>query len=306
MMALPPRSHDTPSTAFRRLVFVLFLVVTAAPALAAPEADLWERWTAHEPASPITVDHRVWDRLLGTYVMPGADGVNRFAYGRVTQGDRAAIGSFIDTLAATPLSRLRRDEQIALWVNLYNALTVKVVLDHYPVDSIKDIDISPGIFADGPWAKKLVEVEGEPVSLDDIEHRILRPIWKDPRIHYVVNCGAVGCPHLRTRAFTADNWDEAFTQAAAEFINHPRGVTVKGDSLVVSSIYDWYGVDFGDTDAAIIDHLKAFAEPALREKLQRFTRIDDDQYDWALNEAPQRAALDKRAPNPSEPVVTSG
>ena len=282
--ALSHRPRHTPAMVFRRLILAFFLVA-AAPALAAPEAELWERWTAHNPGSSITVDHQAWDRLLRVYAVPGADGVNRFAYGRVSDADPAALAAYIDALAATPVSRFRRDEQIAYWVNLYNALTVKVVLDHYPVDSIKDIDISPGLFANGPWGEKLVEVEGVAVSLDDIEHRILRPIWKDPRIHYVVTCAAVGCPHLRTMAFTAENWDRAFAKAAVEFINHPRGVSVEGDTLVVSSIYDWYGADFGGTDAAIIEHLKTYAEPALREKLNRFSGIDDDEYDWSLNVA---------------------
>ena len=203
----------------------------------------------------------------------------------MTDAEHAALAAYIDALAATLVSRLRHDEQIAYWVNLYNALAVKVVLVHYPVDGIKDIDISPGLFANGPWGKKLVEVEGVAVSLDDIEHQILRPIWKDPPIHYVVTCAAVGCPHLTTMAFTAENWDRAFTKAAVECINQPRGVSVDGDTLVVSSIYDWYGMDIGGTDAAIIEHLKTYAEPALRQKLNRFSGIDDDEYDWALNAA---------------------
>ncbi len=109
-------------------------------------------------------------------------------------GLRLPIVLTVLILAATSADRLRRAEQFPFWINLYNALTVKVVLDHYPVEIIRDIDISPGLFADGPWGKKLVTVEGEALSLDDIEHRILRPIWKDPRLHYVLNCAALGVP----------------------------------------------------------------------------------------------------------------
>ena len=269
--------------------FLLVLVLAssvAGTAQAAPRAELWARWAAHDPASDITVDHAPWDRFVQTYVVPGIDGVNRIAYARVGAEDRAAAEDYIERLARVKVSRLHRDQQIAYWINLYNALTVKVILDHYPVASIRDIDISPGFFADGPWGKKLVTVEGQGVSLDDIEHRILRPIWKDPRLHYVLNCAAVGCPNLQPRAVTAANWDTLLTRAARQYVNHPRGVGFDGERLVVSSIYDWYEADFGDTEAAVLDHLKRYAEPPLRARLDGVGGIDDTYYDWALNEAP--------------------
>lgn len=269
--------------------FVLALVFASSmvgAVRAAPQAELWARWTAHDPASEITVDHGTWDRFLRTYVVPGIDGVNRVAYARVSAGDRAITEDYIDKLAAVRVSHLRRERQLAYWINLYNALTVKVILDHYPVASIRDIDISPGIFTDGPWGKKLVVVQGEGVSLDDIEHRILRPIWKDPRLHYVLNCAAVGCPNLQPRAVTAANWDALLTRAARQYVNNPRGVGFDGERLIVSSIYDWYEDDFGDSEAALLDHLKHYAEPALRARLDGAGGIDDNYYDWTLNEAP--------------------
>ncbi len=165
-------------------------------ALFAPSAKLWERWIAHDPNATAGIDHGTWNRFLKTYVSDGDDGVYRVAYGRVTGADKRVLEDYVAGLAATPISGYARAEQLAYWINLYDALTVKVVLDHYPVDSIRDIDISPGLFADGPWDRKLVEIEGEDVSLNDIEHRILRPIWRDPRIHYAVNCASIGCPDL--------------------------------------------------------------------------------------------------------------
>ena len=167
------------------------------------------------------MDHGSWDRFLATYMVADG-GVNRVAYGRVTPADRGVLEDYIASLAATPADRLRRVEQLPFWINLYNALTVKVVLDHYPVQSIKDIDISPGLFADGPWGKTLVTVAGEALSLDDIEHRILRPIWKDPRLHYVLNCAALGCPNLPPRAFTAGNAQALLSRGARRYVNDPR------------------------------------------------------------------------------------
>ena len=99
-----------------------------------------------------------------------------------------------------------KKEQLAYWINLYNSLTIKVVLEHYPVKSIKEIKLS-GIFKPGPWKKELVIIEGKKLSLDNIEHDILRPIWKDNRVHYAVNCASIGCPNLQNSAFTAKNSD---------------------------------------------------------------------------------------------------
>ena len=158
------------------------------------------------------------------------------------------------------------------------------MLDHYPVDSIRDIDISPGLFSDGPWGKKLVTIEGEQVALDDIEHQILRPIWRDPRIHYAVNCASFGCPNLHPQPFSATTLDRQLDQAAADFINHERGVSIERGRLVVSSINDWFGEDFGNGDRDIIAHIKGYAALELTSKLGSISSIYDDRYDWRLND----------------------
>jgi len=269
--------------AARLLATVVLLAAWAAAA--APRAVLWERWTAHAPQSRETVDHAEWQRLLRHHVRTDAQGINRFAYARVSAADRAALDAYLARLAATPVSRLARGEQRAFWVNLYNALTVRVVLEHYPVASIRDIDISPGLFSDGPWGKKLIAVEGEDLGLDDIEHRILRPIWRDPRIHYAVNCASIGCPNLPTTAFTAANTESLLEAAAREYVNHPRGARVEGGRLVVSSIYVWFEEDFGGDDRGVIEHLRRHAAPALAAGLRGVERIADDRYDWSLNDA---------------------
>ncbi|HYD98780.1 MAG TPA: DUF547 domain-containing protein [Alphaproteobacteria bacterium] len=265
---------------------LLALHLLAAPAAAAPAAEPWPRWQAEDPASALTVDHSAWSRFLAAYRVVGPDGIARLRYAAVAPADRAALDAYLAGLAAQPVSRLRRAEQRALWMNLYNALTVKTVLDRMPVASIRDIDISPGLFADGPWGAKLVVVEGEPLSLDDIEHRILRPIWRDPRTHYGVNCASLGCPDLPAEAFTAANLETLLDSAARAYVNHPRGAAVEGGRLVVSSIYDWFEADFGGSPAGVIAHLRQHAGPGLRAALEGVAGIADDRYDWALNGAP--------------------
>ena len=264
-------------------IAVAMLLMTASVTLAAPKPDLWPRWSSHDPASTARIDHADWSRLISVYARSSTDGVKRFGYGSVTKADRAALDAYINRLQATPISRFNRREQFAYWVNFYNALTVKVVLDHYPVATIRDIDITPGFFADGPWGAKLVTVEGEKVALDDIEHRILRPIWKDPRIHYVVNCASIGCPDIPPVAVTADNADKLMESGAVAYVNHPRGVTVTGDRVVVSSIYAWFDEDFGGTEAGVLDHLRRYARPDLAAKLKGRDSYNDDAYDWKLN-----------------------
>jgi hypothetical protein len=268
------------------LVMALCFVLAAVGVVhAAPRAVLWERWLSNDPQSTIVINHTPWDGFLEKYLIPGDDGVNRVAYGEVTEEDRAALGAYAKYLEARPVSSLSRAEQRAFWINLYNALTVKVVLDHYPVESIRDIDISPGLFADGPWGKKLATVEGVEVSLDDIEHRILRPIWKDPRIHYAVNCASIGCPNLQPQAYTAANSEELLDRGAADYINHPRGVWFEDGKLKVSSIYKWFMSDFGGSHQGVIGHLRKYARPGLRMRLEGKRRFRGHGYDWSLNDA---------------------
>ncbi len=268
---------------FPALLVAVCLALAPVAALAAPKAKLWERWTAHNPQSTARIDHGAWQGLLQRYVRPHSDGINRVAYGSVTADDRRVLEQYIARLAALPISTYSRKEQRAYWINLYNALTVKVILDHYPVKSIRKI--KPGLLSIGPWRQKLVTVEGQQLSLDDIEHRILRPIWRDPRIHYAVNCAAVSCPSLQREPFTGANADALLTRAARQYVNTRYGVEIKDGRLVVSSVYKWYREDFGRTDASLIRHLRQYAEPPLAAALARTQTVDDDRYDWSNNDA---------------------
>jgi len=262
----------------------LFFLAMAAGAIAAPRAELWPRWQAHGEANALRVDHRGWDLFLRRFVVTDdPSGINRLRYCQVTDVDRQRLESYLQRLQQVFVSTLNLQEQKAYWINLYNALTVKVILDHYPVAGIRDIDIS-GFFKDGPWDRKLVTVEGIDISLNDIEHRILRPIWGDNRVHYALNCASRGCPNLQPRAYTVDNMEQLLEQGARDYVNHSRGVALEGDILYLSSIYDWYGDDFGGDRQQLFAHLSSYAEGELAATLAGFTGTVKYRYDWALNE----------------------
>src|SRR5688500_6381526 len=142
-----------------RLGAVCLLMAFSLAALAAPKPELWQRWAASTPGK-VGIDHAAWNRFLERNVQLGKDGINRIAYGKVPKADREALRAYLDGLQQVAIGKFNRDEQRAYWINLYNAATVNVVLEHYPVDSILKIDLSPGLFAKGPWKKKLLTVDG--------------------------------------------------------------------------------------------------------------------------------------------------
>lgn len=266
----------------------------AGRAHAAPGSELIdEHWLAEGEADAGAIAHDPWHQWLLRYVIESTDGVNRVRYGDVTPEDRDNLRRYIDEMAAVEITGYGRDEQMAFWVNLYNALTVDVILSEYPVSSIRDID--DGLFSFGPWGRDVVTVEGRTLTLDDIEHGILRPIWRDPRIHYAVNCASIGCPNLAKAAYWGNGIDSRLTQGAYGYVNDPRGADFNTSGrLVVSSLYVWFEEDFGGSESGVIDHLTTYATDSLRTSLSGIGDIGEDRYDWSLNDATGLPAQDPR------------
>lgn len=253
-------------------------------AWAAPDARLIDPyWARHDESSALAIDHRAWDSLLFHYVTRGSDGIARVDYSAFGATDKAVLARYLKVLGLADPARLSRAEQLAFWINLYNALTVRVVLDHYPVPSILKITPS-SLFARGPWKQDLITVKGRALSLDDIEHGILRPIWEDPRVHYVLNCASLGCPDLAGKAYKSGAIGAMLDEAARRYVNHPRGARVGRGRLKVSKIYKWYARDFGGSDKGVIAHLTHYAGPELRAALAGIDRIAGYRYDWTLND----------------------
>lgn len=270
----------------RRAILAASLATAAWTAMMGPAhaQELDQVFAKHQAGSAATVDNAIWAGILKSYLRPSPDGINRFAYGSVMPADKAKLKAYLEALQAVKVSTLDRPEQRAYWSNLYNALTIDVVLDAYPVSSIRDI--KSGFLSFGPWGAQRVTVEGKFISLDDIEHKILRKIWRDPLNHYAVNCASIGCPNLMPAPFSGKTIDAQLKQGAADYVNHPRGVTVMADGRIkASNIYSWFSQDFGRNDEEIIAHFKQYAKPELLAKLNAATRIASYDYDWTLNEA---------------------
>lgn len=261
-----------------RYSIVILLLTIIEVVNAAPTAQLIPFWNHSNQANNAKINHSAWQQILNRYLnTKHHSGINRFNYRSLKASKRNShkLNAYIRYLESIDPRRYSKAVQKAYWINLYNALTVKVILDNYPISSIKKI----GWFGSGPWNNKYVTVVGKSLSLNNIEHNILRPIWRDNRIHYAVNCASLGCPNLAAKAYTSTNTEILLNNAAKDYINHKRGVQFKNGKLIISSIYKWYKVDFGN----VKKHLIKYAKPRLAKQLRNYRGSFNYNYNWNLN-----------------------
>ena len=275
----------TTGHARQSLTGVLLGISLSAAACGPPAAVELAGWDASDESNLERIDHGAWQDVLDGYVAADAAGVNLVDYEALAASaeDRAKLAGYLDHLQGLDPRDYSRAEQMAYWINLYNALTMQIVLEAYPVDTIRDVHegVIPYV---GPWGDVHANVAGQDLTLDQIEHGILRPLWRDKRIHYAVNCAAYGCPHLLTTAFTAENTERLLEAGARAYVNSARGVDpVDEDLIVLSSIYAWYPEDFGDTEEALLAHLMEYADDELAAQLEGFEGAVEYDYDWSLN-----------------------
>ena len=229
-----------------------------------------------------TASHAAFTNILQKYVSaPDGQGLTHFNYGglKANSADKAALDGYIKSLENTNPSSLSPNEQIAYYANLYNAVTVQVVTDNYPVTSIKKL----GPLGSGPWKKNLLTINGKPSSLNNVEHDILRKQFPSPYVHYMVNCASVGCPNLLDTAWEARSLENERKKAAAAYINSPRGVQITPKGLKISSIFKWFKEDFGGKSGTL-QHIRKYARPELTAAIDNGAKVVDYGYDWSLNE----------------------
>ena len=213
----------------------------------------------------VTVDHSAWDKLLRKYVS-AAGKVNY----KGIKANKTALDAYLKALDVPFKDSWSRSEKMAYWINAYNAFTVKLIVDNYPLKSIMDLH------GGKPWDQSWIKLGGKTYSLNDIEHKILRPQFKDARIHFAVNCAASSCPPLLNQAWTAKNLNSNLERQAKQFINNAKYNSVASDKLTISKIFEWYQEDFGD----LVNYLNKYAGT----KIKVGPKVNFKEYDWALNE----------------------
>ena len=239
----------------------------------------------HDLNSAYVVDHSIWNQFLARYLVADTTGLNRLRYRHVTCCDRQQLNYYLQQLQATDVRILGRDEQLAFWFNLYNAKTAALILENYPIGSVRQIKQKFTDFV-GPFDDEgAVTVLGKSLSLNDIESGIVRPIWNDPRIHYGLNCASFGCPNLAATAWTGYDIDARLNAAAYEFINSGRAVKRGVLGVRVSKIYKWYKADFGDNDQEVLAHISQYTNCQTIRTIGRRRSISGYFYDWSLNDA---------------------
>ena len=266
-----------------RMYALGMVVVGITTAYGQPASSIWAE---HDPDNTASLNNSDWQAVLDAYLITDDEsGIHLFDYAALhaNAADTKRLEDFLEYLQGLDPRAYAPDVQMAYWINLYNALTVHVVVEAYPVESI--LQIHEGEAADtGPWRDVRASVAGHPLTLDNIEHDILRPIWQDNRIHYAVNCASLGCPDLAEEAFSADNLERLLDQCAVAYVNHPRGVELLDEAFgVTSSLYFWYMEDFGGSEQGVLEHLRKYAEGELAEQLADFDGSLDHEYDWRLN-----------------------
>lgn len=221
---------------------------------------------AEEFNPPSPVSHKAWDKLLQQYV--SADGkVNYKGF----QQSKEKLNNYLDYLANNPVQEnWSKAEKMAYWINAYNAFTIKLIVENYPVNSITKLDNG------NPWDVKWIQLGDKTYSLNNIENDILRPEFKDPRIHFAINCAAQSCPPLLNRAWTADNLNETLDQRAKAFINNPAYNKISKDAVQISKIFEWYAADFNN----VIHFLNQYATT----KISPNATVKYLTYNWDLNE----------------------
>jgi len=234
-----------------------------------------------------TFEHAPFDRVLQRAARPDAGRVDYAVLhgGRPNGALPADLRFYLDSLATAPLRDLPKQEQIALLINAYNAFTLALVLEHYPrITSIKDVP--------DPWGSMRWVLGGHTLSLDGIEHGILRPLFADPRVHFALNCASIGCPPLRDRAFVADQLDAQLDVAVRDTLSRPGWARRDGERLLLTSILRWFGGDFTGTGPGQGATIPGWVAEHGPQELRDFVRASAGgaseiawiDYDWRLND----------------------
>ncbi len=224
------------------------------------------------------VSHDQWSSLVKQHV--GADGLVDY---KGFIADKAKLQSYLDLLSENPPARSwSENDKIAYWLNAYNAFTIKLIVDNYPVKSIKDLGGKKQIiFINTPWDIKFFKIGNKTMTLNRIEHRILRSNFEEPRIHFALNCASMSCPKLRREAYVGNKLDEQLTDQAKDFLRDDSRNQITKENQKVSAIFNFYGKDMVNwSDKTLIGYINQYSPVAIAEG----TELQFLEYDWSLND----------------------
>ncbi|PWY56675.1 DUF547 domain-containing protein [Legionella qingyii] len=268
---------------YRNKYILILMLLISGLANASFYKSLWPKWEVNNPLSKEVISHQLWQNFLNRRIVTNEENINLVDYAHMTQIDLNLLKEYLKSMAEIDINNYNRNEQLAYWINLYNALTVQIIANYYPVTTIQEINISPGLFSIGPWGANLITIKDTSLTLDDINNRIIRAIWNDPRTHYAISNGTIGAPNLSRKVYQGKLLEEQLNQAATNYINSLRGVSVIEGKLIISKLYDWFEEDFGGTKQDIIFHLLQFAKEPLQSQLKHINTIDSYIYNWHIN-----------------------
>ena len=261
------------------ILFCLVLGALSVPTTPshAVEAEAISFWNDYEANSRLTPDHSAWQSLLDTYLVDDhPTGIHRFDYAAVSAEDEARLLDYVSYLQQLEPRQLNQSSQQAYWLNLYNATLALYVIVANPQKSIPSLN--RGTF----WSIGRFNIAQQQLSLNDIEHGILRSLYNDPRLIFALNRAALGSANLSASAFTAENLEENLESTARSFVNHPRAVKVSNNRLELSRIFKWYQSDFGGDTQKMRAYLEKYLDPDTAAKMAQTSKVRY-QFDWALN-----------------------
>ena len=220
------------------------------------------------------ITHEAWNKLLKKHV----DSKGFVDYKGFIK-DSVALNSYLSMLSTNvPGDSWSKEEKLAFWINAYNAFTVKLITDYYPIKSIKDIGSKIQIpFVNTPWQKKFIPMGDKKIKLDDIENNILRKDFEEPRIHFSIVCASISCPKLRNEAYEASKIEVQLTDQAKAFLSDPTRNKPSENKL--SPIFKWFGGDFEKNGNKKIDFINKYSPVKVDE-----SKVEYLSYDWGLNE----------------------
>ncbi len=213
------------------------------------------------------VDHAVWNELLQAHVSNQGN-VDYKGF----QADKTKFNGYLNLLSdLPPQESWSKDETLAYWINVYNAYTIKLILDNYPIKSIKDIK--------GPWSHRFIRIGEKWYTLNDVEHRIIRKM-DEPRIHFALVCAAVSCPRLYNKAFTEKDLEADLDLLTRGFLSDTSKNELSENAIKLSRIFKWYGGDFKSDGSTLIDFLNQYSTVTISDKAKKSYKA----YNWNLNE----------------------